>query len=127
MQRFIRRIKDALIRAAKWIGIIPEEKAMMTTEERMARRAKAKINLAMANHADAKSPKLFFTVVLAMLFAGAVYVELHLLALFLGIALVCCLISYVTIQNWIDIAGEDIDHKKEDPPAWKWPKGADFA
>lgn len=126
MNAIFRGLKKAFVRIGTWLGLIkPEEE--LSVEERMARRANAKINLALANHADAKSPKLFTTLLLTILFAGAVYVELHLLALFLGLALVCCLISYITIQNWIDIAGEDVDHKKDDPPAWKWPKGEDFA
>lgn len=124
MKHIFRALKKVVVRVATWLGLIKSEDEL-TNDEIANRRASAQKNL--EDYNVTRRPSVLTTLLLMVLFAGAVYVELHLLAIFLGLALVCCLISYVTIQNWIDIAEQDVDHKKADPGAWPWPKGADFA
>jgi hypothetical protein len=124
MKHIFRALKKVVVRVATWLGLIKSEDEL-TNDEIANRRASAQKNL--EDYNVTRRPSVLTTLLLTVLFAGAVYVELHLLAIFLGLALVCCLISYVTIQNWIDIAERDVDHQPNDPPAWHWPKGEDFA
>lgn len=69
-------------------------------------RLNAKLGLAAHGCLGRKHPPLTGIVILTALLIGALYVEMHLFAFFVGIALVLSLISYVTIQRWIDIVGD---------------------
>lgn len=125
MKSIVNCLKKALRRMGEWMGFIkPIEE--MSAEERDALKLNAKINLGVTGNAGRTSPSIVTPLLLLVLLAGAVYVELHLLALFLGLALVCALISYVTVQQWIDLAGGDHTPPSDEPPAWRWPRAEDF-
>lgn len=130
-------LKDCIRRALGPIGAMitdwGDEKEKPSEENPtvhpQAEKLRAKINLAAFGCLGRKRPPVLSLVMLIVLLGAAVWVELHLLAVFLGIAIVLSLISYVTIQKWIDIVGDDHDHPSSpnEPPAWRWPKGDDFA
>jgi hypothetical protein len=68
---------------------------------------KARESLAAAGCLGRKRPPIFGLIMLSALLVAAIWVELHLLAAFIGIALALTLMSYFMIQKWIDILGDD--------------------
>lgn len=83
-----------------------------------AEKLNAKIKLTAAGCMGRKRPPVLGLIILTALLVGALYVELHLMAFFIALALVLSLVSYVTIQKWIDIVGDD--HQK--PPVDHGPR-----
>lgn len=88
---------------------------------------KARESLKAAGCLGRKRPPIFGLIILSALLVAAIWVELHLLAAFIGIALALTLMSYFMIQKWIDIVGADHEPPPEEPSAWRWPKSDYFA
>lgn len=72
------------------------------------KKTKARLNLAMHGCLGRKRPPVLNIVLLVALLGVCIYIEAHLLAVLCGLLLVIALLSYVTIQKWIDIVGNDV-------------------
>lgn len=70
-----------------------------------------------------KRAPLTTVIILTALLIGALYVEMHFFAVFAGIALILALMSYFTIQRWIDIVG----HNDLSDKPWPWPTSGNAA